>query len=272
MLMGISSIFQAFLNHPRLGEYDLSSLLWCNNGATVISPDVVRAFEDRTGVRIVEGYGLSEASPVTHTTSPYLKRKIGMVGPPIPNTMQAVIAPETGSFLPPGQTGEILVHGPQVMKGYWQKPEETADVFIEINGREWLRTGDIGCLDADGYMKFVDRSKDLIKYKGHSVYSTEVEQVLHLHPAVSQAAVIGVPDLLAGEIIKAFVVLKQGLEKVTEQEIISWARTRLAGYKHPRVIEFRKEFPGTLFGKMLRRVLREEELKKHALRDEEVYA
>ena len=178
---------------------------------------MVKKFEEVTSVKIIEGYGLSEASPVTHTTSPYLTRKIGSVGPPIPNTLEAIIDPDTGEFLPPGKAGELLVSGPQVMKGYWQRPEETADVFLSVESRKWLRTGDMGVLDADGYLTIVDRSKDLIKYKGHSVYPSEVEEALYQHPAVSQAAVIGVPDPVAGETIKAFVVLREEFRGKSER-------------------------------------------------------
>jgi long-chain acyl-CoA synthetase len=263
VFMGVSTMFVSFLNHPRLKDYNLRSLRWCNNGATIIPTEVVKSFEEMTGVRIVEGYGLSEASPVTHTTSPYLKRKIGSVGPPIPNTLQGIIDPETGQFLEPGKPGEIIVQGPQVMKGYWEKPKETAEVFLWIEGQKWLRTGDMGILDDEGYLTIVDRSKDLIKYKGHSVYPSEIEEVLYQHPAVSQAAVIGVPDPLAGENIKAFVVLRDEFQgQVKEEEIISWTRERLAAYKYPRSLEFRKEIPKSAVGKILRRVLREEEMKK----------
>ncbi len=263
VFMGVSTMFVSFLNHPRLPEYDLKSLKWCNNGATIIPTEVVKKFEEVTSVKIIEGYGLSEASPVTHTTSPYLPRKIGSVGPPIPNTLEAVIDQDTGEFLPPGRAGELLISGPQVMKGYWQRPEETADVFLFVDGRKWLRTGDMGILDEDGYLKIVDRSKDLIKYKGHSVYPSEVEEALYRHPAVSQAAVIGVPDDIAGETIKAFVVLREEFRgRVKEEEIISWTRERLAGYKYPRSLEFRREIPKSAVGKILRRVLRDEEMKK----------
>ena len=263
IFMGVSTMFVSFLNYPRLKDYDLGSLKWCNNGATIIPSEVVKNFEEITGVEIVEGYGLSEASPVTHTTSPYLKRKIGSVGPPIPNTLQGIIDPNTCEFLPLGEPGEVIIQGPQVMKGYWQRPQETADVFLRVDGQKWLRTGDMGILDQDGYLTIVDRSKDLIKYKGHSVYPSEVEEVLYQHPAVSQAAVIGVPDPLAGENIKAFVVLKEEFRgKIKEEEIISWVRERLAAYKFPRSVEFRQEIPKSAVGKILRRVLRDEELKK----------
>ncbi len=266
VFMGVATMFVSFLNHPELGNYDLKSLKWCNNGASIIPMEVVKRFEERTGVKTVEGYGLSEASPTTHTTSPVLKRKIGSVGPPVPNTLEAIIQPETGEFLPPGEPGELIVHGPQVMKGYWKRQEETNQVFLWIDGQKWLRTGDMGVLDEDGYLTSVDRAKDLIKYKGHSVYPREIEEVLFQHPAINQAAVIGVPDPLAGENIKAFVVLKEEFQgKVTEAEIIAWTRERLAAYKYPRYVEFIKELPKSPVGKILRRVLRDRERKKQGL-------
>ena len=263
VFMGVSTMFVSFLDHPKLKEYKLRSLKWCNNGATIIPTEVVRNFEEITGVKIVEGYGLSEASPVTHTTSPYLRRKIGSVGPPIPGTLEAIIDLGTGEILPPGNPGEVIVHGAQVMTGYWGRNKETEDVFLEIEGEKWLKTGDMGVLDEEGYLTIVDRSKDLIKYKGHSVYPSEVEEFLYQHPAISQAAVIGVPDPVAGETIKAFVVLKEEFQgKVREEEIISWTKERLAAYKYPRFLEFRKEIPKSAVGKILRRVLRDEEMRK----------
>ncbi|MFH1953158.1 MAG: long-chain fatty acid--CoA ligase [Pseudomonadota bacterium] len=262
VFMGVSTMFLKLLNEPDLGKYDLTSLKWCNNGATIIPSETVKEFEKVTGVRIVEGYGLSEASPVTHTTTPYLKRKIGAVGPPIPNTLQAIIDPETCEFLPLGESGEVIVHGPQVMKGYWGRRRESEDVFLWVEGLKWLRTGDIGQLDEDGYLTIVDRSKELIKYKGHSVYPSEVEEVLYQHPAVSQAAVIGVPDPIAGENIKAFVVLREDFDGILkEEELIQFVRERLAAYKYPRAIEFRSDIPKSPVGKILRRVLRDEALK-----------
>lgn len=263
VFMGVATMFVSFLNRPDLQNYNLKSLKWCNNGASIIPMEIVRRFEEVTGVPIVEGYGLSEASPTTHTTSPLLKRKIGSVGPPVPTTLQAIIQPETGEFLPPGEPGELIVHGPQVMKGYWKRKEETEQVFLWIDGKKWLRTGDMGVLDENGYLTIVDRAKELIKYKGHSVYPREIEEVLFQHPAVNQAAVIGVPDPVAGENIKAFVVLNEGfLGKITEAEIISWTRERLAAYKYPRSIEFLKELPKSPVGKILRRVLRDREKNK----------
>jgi long-chain acyl-CoA synthetase len=263
VLMGAPALFVALVNHPDIKKYDLSSLKYVNNGAGPIAPEVVRKWEKLTGTKLVEGYGLSETSPVTNTTSPYRERKIGSVGPPIPNTYVAVIDPETLEFLPIGEIGEIVISGPQVMKGYWKRPKETEEVFFEAGGMKWLRTGDIGYMDEDGYLWIVDRLKDLIKYKGHSVYPREIEDIMYEHPAIKEVVVVGVPDPKAGETIKAYVVLEDGyVGKVSEQDIIDWCRERMAAYKYPRIVEFRDSLPKSAAGKYLRRVLRDEEIKK----------
>ncbi|MEM1658273.1 MAG: long-chain fatty acid--CoA ligase [Candidatus Jordarchaeales archaeon] len=255
---GVTPIFVALLNHPKIKEVDMSCLVYVNNGATSIPVEVVKKWDEVVGVPIVEGYGLSEASPVTHTTSPLLKRKIGSIGTPIPSTLAGIIDPETLEWLPPGKEGELVVSGPQVMKGYWNRPEETEKVFFEAGGYKWLRTGDIAKMDEDGYFWIIDRVKDIIKYKGHSVYPREVEEILYQHPAILEAAVVGVPDPEAGENIKAYVVLKPEYKgKVTEQELINWCKERLAAYKYPRMIEFIDQMPKSAAGKILRRLLRE---------------
>jgi acyl-CoA synthetase (AMP-forming)/AMP-acid ligase II len=174
-----------------------------------------------------------------------------------------VIDPETLEFLPIGEIGEIVISGPQVMKGYWKRPKETEEVFFEAGGMKWLRTGDIGYMDEDGYLWIVDRLKDLIKYKGHSVYPREIEDIMYEHPAIKEVVVVGVPDPKAGETIKAYVVLEDGyVGKVSEQDIIDWCRERMAAYKYPRIVEFRDSLPKSAAGKYLRRVLRDEEIKK----------
>jgi long-chain acyl-CoA synthetase len=272
--MGAPTIFVYYVNNEELmKKYDLSSLLYVNNGAGPIPPEVVEKWDGLTKVSprgiLVEGYGLSETSPVTHTTfgPPWRERKIGSVGPPIPNTYAGIIDPETMEFLPIGQEGELVVSGPQVMKGYWNRPGETENVFFYANGMKWLRTGDIAKMDEDGYFYIVDRLKDIIKYKGHSVYPREIEDVMYEHPAIHEVCVIGVPDPVAGETIKAFVVLKPEYKgKVGEQEIIEWCKQRMAAYKYPRMIEFRDELPKSAAGKYLRRLLRDEEMKKGSRR------
>lgn len=273
--MGAPAIFIAYVNNfPELfKKYDITSLIYVNNGAGPIPAEIVYKWDELTNQKVLlcEGYGLSEASPVTHTHGlpPQLrKRKVGSIGPPIPNTYAAVIDPQTMEFLPIGQEGELVVSGPQVMKGYWNRPKETEEVFFYADGMKWLRTGDIAKMDEDGYFYIVDRLKDIIKYKGHSVYPREIEDVIYEHPAVKEVCVIGVPDLAAGgETIKAYVVLRPEYRgKVTEKDIIEFCKERLATYKYPRIVEFRDELPKSAAGKYLRRLLREEELKKMGLK------
>ncbi|MEM1578077.1 MAG: long-chain fatty acid--CoA ligase [Archaeoglobaceae archaeon] len=267
--MGAPAIFVYFANNPELmKKYDLSSLTYVNNGAGPIPAEIVKKWDEITAnsVRglLVEGYGLSEASPVTHTTfgPPFRKRKIGSVGPPLPNTYAAIINPDTLEFLPIGASGEVVIAGPQVMKGYWKREEENKKVFFYADGMKWLRTGDIGMMDEEGYFYIVDRLKDIIKYKGHSVYPKEIEDIMFEHPAIKEVCVVGVPDEVAGENIKAFVVLREEYKgKVTAEEIIEWCKERMATYKYPRIVEFRDELPKSAAGKYLRRVLRDESIK-----------
>jgi len=216
---------------------------------------------EMTGGVLVEGYGLTESSPVTHCNP--LDRsmktvKVGSIGLPWPDTDAKIMDMETGEKeLAIGETGELVVKGPQVMKGYWKMPEESAAVLRD----GWLYTGDIGKMDENGYFYITDRKKDLIKYKGYSVYPREIEDVLYEHPAVKLCAVVGKPDPVASEIPKAFVVLKDGMP-ATEEEIKTFVNEKVAPYKAIRELEFRKELPMTLVGKVLRRVLQEEERAK----------
>lgn len=259
----VATIYNAINIHPKVKEYDLSSLRAGISGAGPLPVAIQKTFEELTGAKICEGYGLTEASPVTHCNPLKGKRKVGSIGIPLPSTDAAIADLEKDEFLPPGEVGELVVKGPQVMKGYWNRPEETKNVFMTINGETWLRTGDIAKADEEGFFYIIDRKKDLIKYKGYSVYPREVEEVLYEHPAIKECAVVGVPDPKAGETIKAFVALKEEYKgKVTEKDIIEWAKERMAPYKYPRIVEFRDELPKTIVGKVLRRVLREEELKK----------
>ena len=237
-----------------LKQYDLSSLRFINNGGTPIVPETARKLQKLTGVTVVQGYGLSEASPVTHE-NPLRQTKIESVGPPLPDTEQKIVDPETGTKeLPPGEVGEVIIRGPQVMKGYWKKPEATAKTIR--NG--WLYTGDLGKIDEDDYLYIVDRKKEIIKYKGFTIGPAEIEAVLYEHPAVAGCAVIGKPDPVAGEIPKAFVALKDGA-KATEEELIKFVEERVAGYKKIREVEFVKTVPRSLAGKVLRRVFIEKE-------------
>ncbi len=258
---GVPAMYSVLINHPDVGKYDCSSVRFCISGAAPLPPEVQKKFMELTGGVLVEGYGLTEASPVTHANplDPSMKTvKIGSIGLTWPNTEAKIVDDKKGiKELPVGEQGELIVKGPQVMKGYWKRPKETKNVLR--NG--WLYTGDIGKVDKDGYFYIVDRKKDLLKYKGYSVYPRELEDLLYEHPAVKMCAVIGKPDPAAGEIPKAFIVLKEG-KTATEEEIIDFVKQRIAPYKRIREVEFRKELPLTLVGKVLRRVLKEEEIKK----------
>src|ERR671919_389713 len=226
-------------------------------------PGVPRIYIAITGGRLVEGYGLTETSPVTHINPIYGKRKFGSIGLPIPDTdCKIVDLDDPEKELPPGRQGELCIAGPQVMKGYWNRPEDTAEMIrVHKDGIRWLHTGDIATVDDEGYFTIVDRKKDMILVSGFNVYPTDVEQVLYRHPKIQQVCVVGVPDAKTGEAVKAFVVLKEG-EPATEGEILGWARDEkhgLTGYRAPKSVEFRLQLPTTMVGKVLRRVLLEEE-------------
>jgi len=260
ILCGVPTLYAMLINYPEIGRDDLSSLRFCVSGGSPLPPEVQRRFMELTGGTLVEGYGLTEASPVTHCNplDPTMRTvRVGSIGLPLPDTDAKIVDLETGEELPPGGVGELVVRGPQVMKGYWGMPEETGRVLRD----GWLHTGDIGRMDEDGYFYIIDRKKDLIKYKGYSVYPRELEDIIYEHPAVKLCAVVGKPDPIAGEIPKAFIVLKDGAS-ATEEEIIRFVEGRVAPYKKVREVEFRRELPLSSVGKVLRRVLREEELQK----------
>jgi len=254
---GAPTMYVAILNHPKARELDLRSIQACISGAAPLPVEVQTAFEELTGGRLVEGYGLTEASPVTHANPVWGHRKVGSIGLPWPDTDCRIVNPETGEDVPVGEPGELLIRGPQVMKGYWHKPEETAQALRD----GWLWTGDIARMDEDGYFYIVDRKKDVIIAGGFNIYPREVEEVVYTHPAVKEATVVGVPDPYRGETVKAYIVLKEGAH-ATADEIISHCRQHLAAYKVPKLVEFRSELPKSLVGKVLRRVLLEEELRK----------
>jgi len=258
---GAPTMYAMLLAHPDLGKYDLTSVRFCVSGSAPLPPEVQKKFMEVIRGALVEGYGLTESSPVTHCNP--LDRsmktvKVGSIGLPWPDTDAKIMDMDTGDKeLATGETGELVVKGPQVMKGYWKMPDETAAVLRD----GWLYTGDIGKMDEDGYFYITDRKKDLIKYKGYSVYPRELEDALYEHPAVKLCGVIGKPDTVAGEIPKAFVVLKEG-QTATEDEIKEFVNSKVAPYKAIREVEFRAELPMTMVGKVLRRVLQEEERKK----------
>jgi long-chain acyl-CoA synthetase len=260
---GIPTLYRLIINHPKVAQFNLKSLEVCISGAEPLPKAVAEKFMEITGARLREGYGLTETSPVTHVNPIEGKVKYGSVGLPVPSTIAAIADPDSPRLLPPGDIGEIVVSGPQVMKGYYNRPEENSKVFFECCGLKWLRTGDIGYMDDEGYFYVIDRKKDLIKYKGYSVYPREIEEVLYRHECVKEAAVIGVPHPEFTEIPKAFIALKDECKgRVSGEDIIEFAKKHLAPYKVPREVEFRDELPKSGVGKILRRVLREEELKK----------
>ncbi|PEZ10455.1 long-chain fatty acid--CoA ligase [Bacillus sp. AFS018417] len=254
---GAPTMYIALLNYPELHKYDISSISACISGSAPLPVEVQEQFESVTGGKLVEGYGLTESSPVTHGNFLWARRVPGSIGVPWPDTDARIISLETGEALPIGEVGEIVVKGPQVMKGYWNKPEETAAVLQD----DWLYTGDVGYMDENGFFYVKDRKKDMIVASGFNVYPREVEEVLYEHEKVQEVVVLGVPDPYRGETVKAFVVIKDGAT-CSEEELNEFARKYLAAYKVPKIYEFRKDLPKTTVGKILRRVLVEEELRK----------
>ncbi|GGA86231.1 long-chain-fatty-acid--CoA ligase [Ornithinibacillus halotolerans] len=254
---GAPTIYIGILNHPDLNKYDLSSIEACISGSAPLPVEVQEKFEKVTGGKLVEGYGLTESSPVTHANLIYGNRVSGSIGLPWPDTDAKIVRAETFEEVEIGEVGELAVKGPQVMKGYWNKPEDTESVMKD----GWLLTGDLGYMDKDGYFFIVDRKKDMIIAGGYNIYPREVEEVLYEHEAIQETVVAGVPDPYRGETVKAYVVLKEG-SAVTEEELNKFCRERLAAYKVPRIYEFRKELPKTAVGKILRRQLIDEEKKK----------
>ena len=256
---GVPAMYVAINNYPDLSKYDVSSIKACVSGAAGLPVEVQKRFQELTGAKLVEGYGLSEATPVTHANPIYGENRVGTIGVPWPDTEVKIVDVETGEqVLGAGEAGELCIHGPQVMKGYWNMPEETANTLRE----GWLYTGDIAVMDEDGYFKIVDRKKDMILGAGgFNVYPREIEDVLYEHPKVLEVAAAGIPVAGKGERVKVYVVLKEG-ETATEEEIIAFCRENLAPYKVPKFVEFRTDLPKTMVGKILRRVLVEEDKKK----------
>ncbi|WP_274307647.1 long-chain-fatty-acid--CoA ligase [Solibacillus daqui] len=254
---GAPTMYIGLLNHPDLLKYDLSSIKACLSGSAPLPLEVQEKFEALTGGRIVEGYGLTETSPVTHANPIWDNRINGSIGLPWPNTDAAVLRSGESEVLPPGEIGEIAIKGPQVMKGYWNRPEDTAMTFND----GWFLTGDLGYMDEKGYFYVVDRKKDMIIAGGFNIYPREVEEVLYEHDAIQECVVAGIPDPYRGETVKAYIVLKEG-KKVTDKELNEFCRSNLAAYKVPRYYEFRTELPKTAVGKILRRKLVDEEKQK----------
>ncbi len=244
IFMGIQAMYVAINNFPAIKEYDLSSIKACISGAGPLHQEVQRQFEAFTGGKLVEGYGLSEASPVTHANPINGKRKAGTIGLPVSDTLAKVVDEnDSDQILDVGEIGELAVKGPQVMLGYWKKPEETQKVFRD----GWLYTGDMARMDEEGFFYIVDRKKDMIKTKGENVYPRDVEEVLFKYSKIQDAVVVGIPDHFAGEIIKAYIVLKEN-ESSTVEEIRAFCKENMAAFKVPKDIEFRSELPNTIIG------------------------
>ena len=261
----VPALYAGLANHPNVGKYDLSSVSICSSGAAPLPPEVAKAFEAVTGAIVFEGYGLTETSPVTHinpTNKEY--RKFGSIGIPISDTICKIVDMETGKKeMPVGEVGEIAIHGPQVFSGYWQKPDETENVMREFGGKRFFLTGDVGHMDELGYTFISDRKKQMINVGGMKAYPREIEDILFTHPKVEMAAAVGIPrdDDPSNEFVKAYIKLKDG-ETATPEEFIEWARDKMAGYKRPKEVKFMESLPMSSVGKVLRRVLLEEELKE----------
>jgi long-chain acyl-CoA synthetase len=265
MYPGIPTMYTALINHPKVDDADLSSIRACLSGGMSLPGEIQRRFEQLSGGKLVEGYGLTETSPVACANPINGMRKEGSIGFPVPSTEVAIVGldpNEDGKYepVPAGEEGELIVRGPQVMKGYWKRPEETAEA---INEEGWFHTGDIARMDEDGCFYIVDRKKDLIIASGYNIVPREVEEVLYTHEKVQEAVVVGVPDTVRGENVKAYIVLKAG-QSSTPEEITEFCREQLAPYKVPRLVDFRDELPKSQVGKILRRVLLEEEKQKQA--------
>ena len=252
----VPTMYIGMLNHPEIAGSDLTSLKGCFSGSAPLPVEVIKDFENKTGAVIVEGFGMTESSPVTHI-NPFAggKRKVGSIGIPIPDTECRIVDLEDGKTdLAVGEVGELIIKGPQVMKGYWNKPEATAETLAD----GWLFTGDIAKMDEEGYFYIVDRKKDMIISGGYNVYPRDIEEVFFEHPKVLEATAIGVPHPTRGEAVKVFVVLIEG-ETATREEMIEYCQGRLAKYKWPTEIEFRTELPKTNVGKVLKKELRQQE-------------
>ncbi|HEY8539659.1 MAG TPA: long-chain fatty acid--CoA ligase [Steroidobacteraceae bacterium] len=256
----ISTMVIDFLANPRVGEYDLSSLYRVSGGGAAMPAAVGERLQQIVGSPYVEGYGLTETIAPTHINPPD-RPKRQCLGIPVFNTDSRIIDPETLKELPPGEVGEIVTHGPQIFKGYWRNEEATKAAFIEIEGKQFFRTGDLGYVDEDGYFFLVDRLKRMINCSGFKVWPAEVEAQMYQHPAIQEACVIAAKDAHRGETVKAVVVLRPEYKgKVTEQDIIEWTRQNMATYKHPRIVEFVDSLPKSATGKVQWRVLQEAEL------------
>lgn len=251
VITGVNTLFNGLLNRPAFQQVDFSNLKVAVGGGMAVQDAVAQEWKRITGKPLVEGYGLTETSPVLSCNPLNGSERIGTIGLPFPGT-ELKLVDENNQVVPLGKVGEICARGPQIMKGYWQKPEETAEVFMV----DWLKTGDMGTMDEDGYFRIVDRKKEMINVSGFNVYPNEIENVIALMEGVLEVGVIGVPDAKSSEVVKAYIVRKDS--SVTENDIIAFCKENLTSYKVPKFIEFRDELPKSNIGKILRRLLKEE--------------
>ncbi len=255
---GVPTLYEYLKEYEKTDRVDWKRLKIIVCGADTLHATTVEDWRRRTGSHITQGYGMTETAAVSHV-NPLHRPKPGSFGLPIPNVEAAVIGVDDDQFVPIGQVGELILSGPNVMSGYWQRPEDNQKTMIQLEGRTWLRTGDLVRMDEEGYFHFSDRKRDLIKHRGYSVFAKHVEEVLYDHPQVKAAGVVGVPDPKVGQLIKAFVVLQnEARGKVSEEELIAYCKEKLAFYKVPQIIEFRGELPKTDVGKVSRRELRDQ--------------
>jgi long-chain acyl-CoA synthetase len=255
---GVPTMFEYLKEYEKTDRVNWKRLKLIACGADTLHESTIEAWEKRTESQIFEGYGMTETTGVSHS-SPYQRPKRGSFGVPLPGMKAAIIEHEGTDFMPPGEVGEMILNGPNIMQGYWKRKEETAESLIDLEGEKWLRTGDLVKMDDEGYFFFFDRKRDLIKYKGYSVFARHVEEVLYQHPKIKAAGVVGVPDPRVGNIIKAYVILEsEARGKISEEEVKAFCKENLADYKVPKIIEFRGELPKTDVGKVSRRELREE--------------
>jgi long-chain acyl-CoA synthetase len=257
---GVPTMYVAINNNPLTPTFDLRSIKACLSGGAALPVEVAKRFKEITGANLVEGYGLSETSPVVTANPVFGDNRVGTIGIPFPDTDIKIVDVDTGTKdMATGEAGEIVCRGPQVMKGYWNRPDETTNSLRD----GWFYTGDIGTMSADGYVTIVDRKKDMIIAGGFNIYPRDVEEVLYQHPKIQEAVVAGVPDPRRGETVKAYVILKPG-ETATPEEIMEFCKGQMARFKVPTSVEFRDTLPKSMVGKILRRVLVEEEKAKIA--------
>ena len=261
-LIGVPTLYRMILEHDRIDLYDLSSLEYCFNGGDVLPVDINNRWRKKFNRPMYQGYGATETCGGVSMCPTNVDNPVKSIGKVVPSKKIKIVNPETLQPVPPNQPGELLVYSEKMVREYWNKPEETASSFVELDGLRWYRTSDIISMDEDGHLYFIDRTVDTIKHKGYRVSSSEIEAVLQEHPAVMSSCVIGVADPKVGERIKAFVVLKEDIKGITGYDLIRWSRERLVSYKIPQYIEFRDMLPKSKVGKLLRREIRSEEKRR----------